>query len=189
MKIHLPIRAKFSAELIRRASVEAIIPVGTWWEFEHWRKGRLIDQWAQKNVMMLAGFNHMLNVIFFGETPITSWYIGLFEDDYTPLTADTYAVPGFTESEAFTEAARQAYVPAEATAKILTNTATKATFTINATKDIYGAFLCGGGSTPALLSDVAGGGLMFAAAKFAAVKEVVATDILMMSCRITLGDV
>ncbi len=189
MKSRLPLNTVFGAELISKPSVKSIIPIGSWWEFEQWRNGRLIDQWAQKNVNTNEGLNHMLNVTFNGTTAIGTWYMGLFEDDYTPLITNTYASPGFTESEAYDEAARVAFVEAEATAKVTTNVANKATFTINATKTIYGAFLCGGGTDPTVKSNTAGGGVLFASSKFATAKSVVDNDVLLVSCSITLADV
>lgn len=188
MKSGLPLTTRFSAELISRPSVKSIIPIGSWWEFEHYRGGKLIDQWAQKNVNTTQGLNHMLNVVFDEVSAIAAWYMGLFEDDYTPLITNTYAAPGFTESEAYDEAARVAFVPAAATAKVTTNTASKATFTISAGKTIYGAFLCGGGTDPTVKSNTAGGGTLFASSKFAVAKAVVDNDVLMVSCSITLAD-
>lgn len=189
MKSKLPVRTLFTPQLISKPSVKSIIPIGSWWEFEHYRKGKLIDKWEQKNVNTTEGLNHLLNVGFHGDTPITSWYMGLFEDDYTPLVTNTYATPGFTESTAYDEATRPAFVEAEATTKIITNSASKATFTISDTKTIYGAFLCGGGTGGNTKGDAAGGGTLFASSKFATAKEVVDDDILMVVCSITLADV
>ena len=189
MKVRLPLNTKFSAELISMSSVKSIIPIGSWWEFEQWRNGKLIDQWANKNVNTTEGLSHMLNAIFHGSTQITTWYIGLFENDYTPTIADTYAVPGFTESSAYTAGIRQEFVEASASILVTTNTASKASFTINDTKTVYGAFLCGGGSNPTVISNTAGGGVLFASSKFTTPKSVVSTDVLMVSCSITLADV
>lgn len=189
MKSRIPAIAKFGASLISKPSMKSIIPVGTWWEFEQWRKGKLIDKWAQKNVITTEGLNHMLNVTFHGATAIGTWYMGLFENDYTPLITDTYATPGFTESSAYDEATRPAFVEAEATTKVTTNNASKATFTISGTKTIYGAFLCGGGTDGNTKGDAAGGGTLFASSKFATAKSVVDDDVLMVVCSITLADV
>lgn len=189
MKSILPLSTKFGATLISKPEVKSILPVCSWWEFEHYRKGKLLDRWEQKNVNTDEGLNHVLNVAFHGATPITTWYMGLFEDDVTPLLTHTYAVPGFTESEAYDEATRPAFVEAEATAKVITNSASKTTFTISATKTIYGAFLCGGGTAGNTKADVAGGGTLFAASKFASAKNVVDGDVLMVECSITLADV
>ena len=189
MKVKIPASAKFAASLIRSPEMKSVIPVGTWWEFEHFRNGKLIDRWEQKNVITNEGLNHMLNVEFHGATAIATWYIGLFENDYTPLVTNTYATPGFTESTAYDEATRPEFVEAEATTKVITNTASKATFTISATKTIYGAFLCGGGTGASTKSDTAGGGTLFASSKFATAKDVVDDDVLMVVCSITLADV
>lgn len=188
MKSKLPLSTKFGATLISHPEAKSILPVCSWWEFEHYRKGNLIDKWEQKNVNTNEGLNHLLNVAFNSATQITSWYMGLFESDTTPLVTHTYAVPGFTESTAYDEATRPAFVEAEATTKVITNTASKATFTISATKTIYGAFLCGGGTGATTKGDAAGGGTLFASSKFATAKDVVDGDILMVVCSITLAD-
>lgn len=189
MKTRIPLKTSFEAQLISQQETKLIIPVGTLWEFELYRQGVLIDKWMQKNVTTNEGLNKLLNVGFHGATAIATWYMGLFENNYTPLVTDTYATPGFTESSAYTEETRPEYVEAEATNKVITNTASKATFTINATKTIYGAFLCGGGTDPSTKGDTAGGGTLFAASKFATQKDCVADDILMVVCSITLADV
>lgn len=189
MKSILPLNTAFGVELISKPSVKSIIPVGTWWKIEHYRKGQLIDHWEQKNVNTTQGLNHMLDVTFHGTPAIGTWYMGLFEDDYTPLITDTYASPGFTESTAYDEATRVAFVEAEATARVTTNSANKATFTISASKTIYGAFLCGGGTDPTVKGNTAGGGVLFASSKFATAKSVVDNDVLLVSCSITLADV
>jgi len=189
MNARLPLSTKFDAQLLRAISCKSLIPVGTWWEFEHFRKGALIDKWAQKNVTTTEGLNHLLNVCFHGSTQITTWYLGLFENDYTPVITNTYASPGFTECSSYDEGTRVAFVEAEATAKVCTNTASKATFTISATKTIYGAFLCGGGTSPTVIGNTGGGGTLFASSKFASSKSVVDGDVLMVSCSITLADV
>jgi len=167
MNAHLPLKTTFGAEIIRSQPVKSIIPVGTWWKIEHYRKGQLIDHW---------------------DTAIGTWYMGLFEDDYTPLVSNTYAAPGFTESTAYTEATRPAFVEAAASSKVTSNNASKAAFTMNATKTIYGAFLCGGGTDGSTKGNTDGGGTLFASSKFSSAKSVVNTDILLVSCTITLAD-
>lgn len=181
-------KTKMDAQLISQPGIKSVLPVCSWWEFEHYRKGELIDRWEQKNVNTTEGLNHMLNVAFNSATQITSWYMGLFEDNTTPLITHTYASPGFTESTAYTSATRVAYVDATASARVMTNNASKASFTMNDTKTIYGAFLCGGGTDASTKSDTAGGGTLFASSKFATAKTVVNTDVLLVVCAITLAD-
>lgn len=189
MKSKIPVAAKFDAEIIRTVGVKSKIPIGTWWEFEHYRNGKLIDQWEQKNVTTIEGLNHLLDTVFHGGTAIAAWYIGLFEDDYVPSEGDAYAEPGFIESTAYNEVIRAAFNESFAVGGVLTNSANKAIFTINDTRIIYGAFLCGGGSAASTKEDVEGGGILMASSKFALPKDVVENDILMVSCSIALANV
>jgi hypothetical protein len=116
--------------------------------------------------------------MFHGATQITTWYFVLFEADYTPLVTDTYAVPGYTETTAYDEATRPAFVEAESTAQSLDNSANKATFTFNTIKTIYGGALVGGGTDPTVKGDTAGGGTLYSSAKFSENKPVTSGDIL-----------
>jgi hypothetical protein len=188
MKAKIPVMSKFDATVLRSAGINAAIPVGTWWEIEHFRKGKLIDFWEQGNVCTTEGLTEMLDIMFHGATQITTWYILLFEDDYTPLITNTYAVPGFTESEAYDEATRVEYVVAAGSANSITNSVSKAAFTISSSKTIYGAALVGGGTDPTVKSNTAGGGTLFASSRFGTAKEVVDDDVLLVTCTITLAD-
>lgn len=185
----IPIKTIITPELITQGQINPRIPVGTLWEFEHFRKGKLIDQWQQGNVTTDEGLDAFLDIMFHGSTQITTWYMCTFEDDYTPLITNTYAVPGYTECEAIGEATRPAFVEAAASSKVMTNSASKATFTYNATKDIYGAALVGGGTDGDTKGDAAGGGTLFASSAFDTSKSVVNTDVLLITCTITLADV
>ena len=189
MDARIPFRTKFDAGLIRSLETKARIKIGTWWEYELLRQGKLIDKWENGNVTTDEGLNFMLDVMFHGVAAVGTWYIGIFESNTTPAVGTTYAVPVFTECSAYTEAARVAFVEAAAGSKSITNSANKATFTMNDTKTIYGAALFGGGTDPTVISNTAGGGTIFAASKFALSKSVVATDVLLVTCTITLADV
>ncbi|HDO36691.1 MAG TPA: hypothetical protein ENH07_10425 [Nitrospirae bacterium] len=158
------------------------------WDVEHWRKGQLLDVTLDHNICTDEGLNALLDIMFHGATQITTWYVGIFESDTTPVAGTTYAVPVYTESTAYTEAARVEYAEAVASGKIITNSANKATFTMNATKTIYGAALVGGGSAPTDNTDVAGGGTMYCASKFVASKSVESGDVLKVTVSITSAD-
>ena len=185
----IPIKTILTPELISLRHFNPQIPVGTKWEFEHFRKGKLIDQWQEGNVNTNEGLDAFLDIMFHGSTQIATWYMCTFEDDVTPLVTHTYAVPGYNECTAITEGTRPAFNEAAASSKVTTNSANKATFTYNATKTIYGAALVGGGTNPTVKDDVAGGGTLFCASKFGASKSVVSTDVLLVTCTITLADV
>ncbi|MBN2397109.1 MAG: hypothetical protein JXI32_01910, partial [Deltaproteobacteria bacterium] len=95
------------------------------------------------NVMTDEGLDHLLNVLLHGSTQITTWYVVPFEDDFTADGDETYAVPGFTECTAYDETNRVEFNEAASSGQSVTNSANKASFSINATKTIYGAALVG----------------------------------------------
>jgi len=185
----IPIKTILTPELIAQSQLNPRIPIGTLWEFEHFRKGELIDQWQQGNVNTNEGLDAFLDIMFHASTQIATWYMCTFENDYTPLVTNTYAVPGYTECTAITEGTRPAFNEAAASSRVTTNSANKATFTYNATKTIYGAALVGGGTGPTEKGNTAGGGTLFCSSKFGTPKSVVTTDVLLVTCTITLADV
>lgn len=145
------------------------------------RQGEVIDEFECPNLVVDEGLNHMLDVTFAGATQVNPWYLGLFEGNYTPVASLTAAtiVAAATESISYDEATRPAFVEAAASGKVTTNSASKATFTFNATKSIYGAFLVSNSTKSGTT------GTLFSAAKFAAAKAVVATDQLLLTYTFT----
>ena len=91
-------------------------------------------------------------------TPIGSWYLGLFENNYVPTSGVTAAdLPGVVgECTAYDGATRQVWNHAYDGVSAIENLASKATFTINAAKTVYGAFIVSSsvkaGNTGTLLS-------------------------------------
>ncbi len=183
------------AQLIKQASLSDTIRIGSWWVWEHWRQRksgnyRQIDDWENGNLCTDQGLTDCLGVHFSGNTQKTSWYLLTFEDDHTPAAGDTYAVPGFTECEAIDEATRPAWSEAGAAAKAISNTASKASFTYDDTKTIYGGAMVGGGTDADTIGDTAGGGVLFNESQFTSgSKAVIATDILKVSVALSITDV
>lgn len=161
--------------------VEQRLLLGGVFHGQHIRDGEVIDEWDDHNLVTDEGLNHLLDVHFHGETQITTWYIGLFEGNYTPVAGVTAATitAASTESTAYDEATRVAYDEAAAASKSITNSASKATFTINATKTIYGAFLASASAKSAT------SGKLFSAARFASSKSVVDDDQLLITYTFT----
>lgn len=122
---------------------------------ECYRKGKLIWTDRCSNLLTNEGLDHMLDVTLHGKTLISPFYVVLSETNTTPLATHDYAVPGYTETTAYDEATRPEYEEAAASSQSITNTANKATFTIDATKTIYGGALVGGSSTKSDVTDAA----------------------------------
>ena len=182
------IGAKVEGSLICHPGYKQRFLAESIWDVEHWRKGKLLGVTRDHNVCTAEGLNKLLDVMFHAATQITTWYILLFNTDTTPADGTTYATPVFTESEAYDEATRQEYVEAAAGSKSITNSANKATFTMDATTTIYGAALVGGGTDANVKSDAAGGGTMYCASKFSSAKSVEDDDILRITVTITASD-
>jgi len=156
------------------------------WEWELWRRKSEIKRWKDSNIVTDEGLNHLLGVYFSGEDPVTSWYLCVFEDDYTPLAADTYAVPGYTECDTLQESTRPGWQESGAAAQSITNVSNKAGFTFALNKTIYGGSMVGGGSSPDTIADTAGAGVLFCASKFSAGSQlIIAGDVIKVTVTIT----
>lgn len=159
--------------------------VGGKFTFELVRDGKVVDKWEDHNLITNEGLNHILNVTLNAGSQVATWYVGLFEGNYTPVAADVHAGAGgfatvATECTAYSEGARVTYNEATATGQSISNSASKATFSINASKTIYGAFLASvssKGSTAA--------GTLLAAARFGAARSVQNGDQLLITYTIS----
>ena len=104
------------------------------------KTGLILDRETVHNLTPTEGENHILNVVVKGAAPITSWYVMIYEGNYTPLASDTGATfpASATECTGYVESARQAFVPGTVVAGAVDNSASPANFTSNANKTIYG---------------------------------------------------
>lgn len=152
---------------------------------QHIRGGFIIDEWEDHNIVVNEGLDSLLNINFHATTQIATWYIGVFEGNYTPVATVTAATitAASTESTAYDETTRVAYDEAAASSQSITNSANKATFTFNATKTIYGAFLVSNSTKSGTT------GTLFSAAKFGTSKPVVAADQLLLTYTFTASSV
>ena len=189
METKARVGAIIEAQVERSVIYQPRFLVKSIWDIEHWRKGQMLSKTQDHNICTDEGLDALLDIMFGATAKIATWYIAIFESDTTPSAATTYAVPVYTESTAYTEAARQEYTDVPASSKVMTNSAAKGTFTMNATKTIYGAALVGGGSDPTVNTDTAGGGTLYCASQFGASKAVVTTDVLKVTVTITAADV
>ena len=141
------------------------------------REGRLIDEFEDDNLVVNQGLNSLLNIMFNGSTQITSWYMGIFQGNYTPVAGDTASTiaSNSTECSAYTAGTRPTWTPAAASSQSISNSGSPATFTFNASNTIYGAFL--------ISSNVINGtaGTLFSGAQFASAKSVVSGDQLVLT--------
>ncbi len=152
-----------SAEVVRGIPEIVGKLIGTY-RVEQWRDGKMIDVREGKNLVVTAGKNSMLDIMFHGSTQITTWYFGLVDNASfsTFALADTMSShSGWIENVDYSESVRQTWDEAAASAGSTTSS-TVATFTINAnSKTIHGIFVTSSntksGTTGTLWSGVAFG--------------------------------
>lgn len=136
---------------------------------QHIRHGEVIDEWDAPNLTTYQGLDALLGIMFTSVTQITSWYLGVFSGNYTPVAGDTAATfpASATESSAYTSGTRPVFTAVEATRNV-TNAASVATFTFNAGVSVYGGFLSSSSTKGGT------GGILFSAAQFTGAPKVMA---------------
>lgn len=151
-----------------------------------WHRGNeIVDEFEDTNLVTNEGLNDVLGVYFNSVAQKTTWYLGVFEGNYTPLATDTAAgiAAAATECTAYASSTRPTWTNAAASSQSITNSASKASFVFNATKTIYGAFLVSN-STKSGTS-----GVLWSAARFSASKAVVNLDELLLTYTFTASSV
>ncbi len=155
--------------------------------FGHWLNDDVEGIQYDGNIVVDEGLDHILDVALSNGTQNSNWYVGIFKNNHTPVAGDVAAsfagagVAGEIITEV-DESARQAYTDAGVSSQQITNTASPATFTANQSVAAYGAFL---------ISDNTMGGLsgvLCAASKFTAVRNLVDTDVLNVTYQLTIAD-
>lgn len=115
----------------------------------HWRvtcrdkNGNIKWEDTIENIVVNAGLNHLLDVTLSAATQVTSWFVGLTDGTPTVAAGDTMAShAGWTEVTAYSESTREAWADGGVSSQSVSNSASVATFTINAdTTTVGGAFL------------------------------------------------
>ena len=121
-------------------------------------------KWEEKtpNLVVNEGLDYMNTQFFTGSSYTAAWYLGLYGSGASnnPAASDTMAShPGWTEVTAYSQSTRPACTfgtPTTANPSVATNSASPATFSINGTTTVGGAFLTTnntkGGTTGTLFS-------------------------------------
>lgn len=145
------------------------------------KNGNIKWEDTAKNLVTNVGLQHILDVVFSGGTAVGTWYVGLTDGTPTVAAGDTLAShTGWVEVTAYADN-RKAYVEVRSS-QTLTNTASKASFAINAdSTTIGGAFLCSVATTTT-------GTLMCAAAFTGGDKAADDGDTLDVTYTFTAGD-
>ena len=155
----------------------------------HDKDGNLKWEAQSKNLVVNVGLQYMAGSALTSVTQITSWFIGLYGAgaSNTPAAGDTMSShAGWTEVVAYSNATRVAATFATATTanpSVVTNTASPATFNINGTTTVGGAFLTSGSAKSGTA------GTFFSAADFGSPgdRSVVSSDTLSVTYTFSLA--
>ena len=142
-----------------------------------------------KNLVVNAGLAYMAGTALTSVAQITTWYIGLYGAgaSNTPAAGDTMSShAGWTEVVAYSNATRVAATFVTATTanpSVVTNSASPATFNINGTTTVGGAFLTSGSAKSGTT------GTLFSAADFSSPgdRSVVSGDIISVTYTFSLA--
>jgi len=132
----------------------------------HDKDGNLKWEAQSKNLVVNVGLAYMAGTALTSVAQITTWYLGLYGagSSNTPAAGDTMSShAGWTEVVAYSNATRVAATFVTATTanpSVVTNTASPATFNINGTATVGGAFLTSGSAKSGTA------GTLFSAADF-----------------------
>jgi hypothetical protein len=155
----------------------------------HDKDGNLKWEAQSKNLVVNEGLQYMAGSALTSVTQITSWFIGLYGAgaSNTPAAGDTMSShAGWTEVVAYSNATRVAATFVTATAanpSVVTNSASPATFNINGTTTVGGAFLTSGSAKSGTT------GTLFSAADFGSPgdRSVVSSDTLSVTYTFSLA--
>ena len=155
----------------------------------HDKDGNLKWSADSKNLVVNAGLAYMAGTALTSVAQITTWYIGLYGSgaSNTPAAGDTMSShAGWTEVVPYSNATRVAATFVTATTanpSVVTNAASPATFNINATSTVGGAFLTSGSAKSGTT------GTLFSAADFSSPgdRSVVSGDVLSVTYTFSLA--
>jgi len=155
----------------------------------HDKDGNLKWSADTKNLVVNAGLAYMAGTALTSVAQITTWYIGLYGAgaSNTPAAGDTMSShAGWTEVTAYSNSTRVAATFVTATTanpSVVTNSASPATFNINGTTTVGGAFLTSGSAKGGTT------GTLFSAADFSSPgdRSVVSGDIISVTYTFSLA--
>lgn len=162
-------------ETVKKAKAK----VGGHFDVTAYRNGAIIWQDRAENLVVNAGLDHMLDATLSGGTQITTWYVGL-KGTGTPAAGDTIASHATWSEISDYTGDRKAWSDGGVSSQSLSNSASKASFAIDDTVTVYGAFLCS--------AETGTSGTLFCAGDFGTSKALENGDTLEVTYTISAAD-
>jgi hypothetical protein len=120
------------------------------------------------NIIPADAMNYILSSALNNASRYTTWYVGIYANNYTPVTGETMTtlLANASEVVSYTESTREAFVPDAIVNGLFANYTAPAEFTFSGTATIRGGFIC----SDATKNSAAG--LLLSAALFASPRTV-----------------
>ena len=145
--------------------------------------GNVTDSETIHNLMPIEGLDHVLSTVLKSGAQVTQWFIGVYENLYSPTPNDTMALfpASAGESTAYVATTRPAFTAGTIATGSVDNSAAKAEFAFTGTKTIIGGFISSSsakGSTS---------GVLLSAVRFGSAKSVDASSTLRITAGFTMA--
>ena len=138
-------------------------------------------KWVEEfgNLVVDTGLNDLLDKYLKGSTYTAAWYVGLTDASPSTAAGDTLASAAWSEVVPYSDGTRPALTLGTVAAKSVDNSASKASFTINATESVGGAFVAASSTKSETAS------MLYSVGAFAADKPVSDGDTLNVTVTLT----
>jgi hypothetical protein len=116
--------------------------IGFTWALELVHRDGRVEREEVHNLIPTEGLNHMMSTVFKGGTQVPTWYIALYEGNYTPqpgLTAASFPADA-TECTGY-NGARPQFVAGAVSSGAVDNSSARAEFTFTEDKTVYGGVI------------------------------------------------
>ena len=176
-------RIKAAADILMGGDMPVGMGFGGIWHFECWKPdGTLRWELTKTNLIVDVGLDDVLDQ-YLDEGTGPAWFVGL-KDTGAPAVGDTMAShASWARIEPYSDGTRPALLMGAAASQSIDNSASKATFNIDATDEVFGAFVT---DNSAKVGDT---GLLFGVVDFGASRNVVNLDTLNVTVTVTSASV
>ena len=140
------------------------------------------EKWREErdNLIVDVGLNDLLDKYLKGSSYTAAWYVGI-KGAGTAVEADTVAShSSWTELTGYTQAARPTLTLGTVASKSVNNSASKASFSVNATATVAGAFLISDSTKGGTSS-----GILYGVVDFSSTRAVISGDTLEITVTLT----
>jgi hypothetical protein len=150
-----------AGSMIIGAGMMVGVGIGHTYHIEHFdAQGNLLWEDTINNIVVNVGLDDILDKYYKGSTYTAAHYVGLIGTNQVPVAGDTMGShAGWTESTAYSNANRPTLTMGSVSSQSVDNSASKASFTINGTATIYGAFVTTNNTKGGTTGTLVGGAL------------------------------